>query len=89
MDSKIKKVVVSSLDKEIFVGKHKVECIDTCDMDGVDLAIIATVKNQIEMYKRLREYANLDIIAISANMEIMVDNYLEQCKAGYHSPLVM
>ena len=58
-------------------------------MDGVDLAIIATVKNQIEMYKRLREYANLDIIAISANMEIMVDNYLEQCKAGYHSPLVM
>lgn len=89
LDSKIKKVVVSSLDKEIFVGKHKVECIDTCDMDGVDLAIIATVKNQIEMYKRLREYANLDIIAISANMEIMVDNYLEQCKAGYHSPLVM
>lgn len=89
LDSKIKKVVVSSLDKEIFVGKHKVECIDTCDMDGVDLAIIATVKNQIEMYKRLREYANLDIIAISANLEIMVDNYLEQCKAGYHSPLVM
>lgn len=77
LDFKIKGVVVSSLDKEILVGKHKVESVDACDMDGVDLAIIATVKNHIDMYQKLREYANSDVIAISANMEFMIDNYLD------------
>lgn len=77
LDFKIKGVVVSSLDKEILVGKHKVESVDACDMDGVDLAIIATVKNHMDMYQKLREYANSDVIAISANMEFMIDNYLD------------
>lgn len=76
-EHKIKKIVVSSVDKEIVIGKHKVESIDTCDTRGVDLAIIATVKNQMDMFKRLREYINFDVIAISASMEFMVDNYLE------------
>lgn len=76
-EHKIKKIVVSSVDKEIVIGKHKVESIDTCDIRGVDLAIIATVKNQMDMFKRLREYINFDVIAISASMEFMVDNYLE------------
>lgn len=77
LDSKIKKVVVSSLDNEIIVGKHKVECIDTCDIEGIDLAIIATVRNQVDIYKRLKKYTSFEIIAISVNIESMVDNYLE------------
>lgn len=78
MDIKIKKVVVSSVDKEIFVGKHRVECIDTCDMGGIDLAIIATVKNQIDMFARLKNHSEYDVIAISANIESMIDSYLKQ-----------
>ena len=77
LDFKIKRVVVSSLDKEIIVGKHKVESIDTCDMEGIDLAIIATVRNQVDIYKILRDYSSFDVTAISANMESMLDHYLE------------
>lgn len=81
MDSKIKKVVVSLLDREIIVGKHRVESIEDCNMEGVDLAIIATVNNQMEMYDRLKRYSDFEVIAISTNIEFVIDKYFEYLKS--------